>query len=82
MAPCSAERLFETSFPVALFGREFCFLLTKVLSERTISLVVGYDEFSFGIVVMVSKSAHSGRVFSVGGERLRDNLADFGLCRC
>ncbi len=27
--------------------------------ERTISLGVGYDEFAFGIVVMVSKSAQA-----------------------
>ncbi len=36
----------------------FVFFLTKVMRERTISLGVGYDEFAFHIVVMVSKSAH------------------------
>ncbi len=53
------RKTFETSFPVALSVVSFVSFLTKVMSERTISLEVGYDEFAFGIVVMVSKSAHS-----------------------
>ncbi len=60
----------------------FVSFLTKVMSERTISLGVGYDKFAFGIVVMVSKFCTQLTVFSVGGERLCDNLADVGLCRC
>ncbi len=42
-----------------LVGREFVSFLTKVMSERTISLGVGYEEFAFDIAVMVSKSARS-----------------------
>ncbi len=39
----------------------FVSFLKKVMSERTISLGVVYDEFAFDIVVMMSKSAHSSR---------------------
>ncbi len=80
MAPV-VQKDFRNFISGCLVGREFCFLLTKVLSERTISLGVGYTRFlrhcGDGVEVCAQRT-----VFSVGGERLSDNLADVGLCRC
>ncbi len=75
------QRDFRNFISGCLVGREFCFLFDKV-HKRKNNIFSGWAwriclrHCGDGVEVCAQLT-----VFSVGGERLSDNLADVGLCR-